>query len=190
MIFVSHQWTAFREPDPTNTQFALLKGVLRNALAGTLDTGVKLVDTETGIACDLCVNNELAIFNTALLRTYMTLCPEMRMLTLTVRRWAKARAVADPTNATLTSYAWGLLAINAAQGSEPPCVPNLQEIPAPPRTCRDYRASKDCDVTFCEDLDQAQEWLVERQQGRPPCRASCPLAASPCSTCRPLPSSS
>lgn len=36
LLFISHQWTAFREPDPTGTQFALLKAVLRHALDGTL----------------------------------------------------------------------------------------------------------------------------------------------------------
>ena len=40
LIFVSHQWTAFSEPDPTGTQFALLQGVLRNALRGRLESVV------------------------------------------------------------------------------------------------------------------------------------------------------
>ena len=36
LLFISHQWTAFSAPDPTGTQFALLAGVLRNAIARTL----------------------------------------------------------------------------------------------------------------------------------------------------------
>jgi len=138
---------------------------------------VKLVDTETGIACDLCVNNELAAHNTALIRTYMQLSPESRQLTLAVRRWAKARGVADPTNATLTSYAWGLLAINAAQTSTPPCVPNLQQLPVPERkSVPDYRSNRECDVTFCTDHEQAKEWLEGARGALPPCRASGLLA--------------
>ena len=47
-----------------------------------------------GVHCDIVVNNGLATYNTALLRTYALACPCFRSLAILVKAWARALAAA------------------------------------------------------------------------------------------------
>jgi len=58
------------------------------------------------IECDVSMQNPLACINTALLRTYSGILPEVRILAAIVKRWAKARNINDPSEHTLSSYGY------------------------------------------------------------------------------------
>lgn len=66
---------------------------------------VKLMDPETGISCDICVNNVLAVVNTKLLRDYAQIDVRLRQLAFIVKHWAKSRGVNQTYQGTLSSYA-------------------------------------------------------------------------------------
>jgi DNA polymerase sigma len=72
---------------------------------------LKFVHTDTGVACDITFNRPLSMHNSALLRTYCEMDPRVRPLVLAVKRWGKARDIADSTAGTLSSYAWNNLVI-------------------------------------------------------------------------------
>ncbi|EOX96152.1 Nucleotidyltransferase family protein isoform 5 [Theobroma cacao] len=66
---------------------------------------VKLMDPATGISCDICINNVLAVVNTKLLRDYAKLDARLRQLAFIVKHWAKSRGVNETYQGTLSSYA-------------------------------------------------------------------------------------
>lgn len=63
------------------------------------------MDPETGISCDICVNNVLAVVNTKLLRDYAHIDVRLRQLAFIVKHWAKLRGVNVTYQGTLSSYA-------------------------------------------------------------------------------------
>lgn len=66
---------------------------------------VKLKDPVTGISCDICINNVLAVVNTKLLRDYAQIDVRLRQLAFIVKHWAKSRGVNATYQGTLSSYA-------------------------------------------------------------------------------------
>ncbi|KAM5554988.1 hypothetical protein ABKV19_023091 [Rosa sericea] len=70
---------------------------------------VKLMDPVTGISCDICINNVLAVVNTKLLRDYANIDARLRQLAFIVKHWAKSRGVNETYHGTLSSYAGDLL---------------------------------------------------------------------------------
>ena len=84
--------------------------------------------TVLGVDVDVCVNNQLALENTRLLRRYADIDPRVRPLLFIIKRWAKQRGCNDPKNSTITSYAWVLLALHYLQSAcRPPVVPDLAD---------------------------------------------------------------
>ena len=65
---------------------------------------VKLMDLDTGLSCDICVNNLLAVVNTKLLRDYAQIDQRLRQLAFIVKHWAKSRRVNVTYQGTLSSY--------------------------------------------------------------------------------------
>jgi DNA polymerase sigma len=86
----------------------------------------KMVDAVTGVACDVCVNNFLAVYNTRLLRDYGGVDARLRPLGYAVKHWAKRRAVNEPYTGTLSSYCYILMCIHLLQTRSPPVLPCLQ----------------------------------------------------------------
>jgi DNA polymerase sigma len=66
---------------------------------------VKMMDPETGLSCDICINNLLAVVNTKLLKDYAMIDPRLRQLAFIVKHWAKSRRVNETYQGTLSSYA-------------------------------------------------------------------------------------
>ncbi|TKY45725.1 Poly(A) RNA polymerase cid11 [Spatholobus suberectus] len=66
---------------------------------------VKLMDPVTGISCDICINNVLAVVNTKLLREYAHIDARLRQLAFIIKHWAKSRGVNETYHGTLSSYA-------------------------------------------------------------------------------------
>lgn len=87
---------------------------------------VKFRDHVSGIACDVCVNNMLAVANTSLLFTYAQIDGRLRQLAFAVKHWAKRRQVNETYRGTLSSYAYVLMCIHYMQGRAPPVLPVLQ----------------------------------------------------------------
>ncbi|XP_060218703.1 UTP:RNA uridylyltransferase 1 [Lycium barbarum] len=91
---------------------------------------VKLMDPETGISCDICVNNVLAVVNTKLLQDYAQIDVRLRQLAFIVKHWAKLRGVNVTYQGTLSSYAYVLMCIHFLQQRRPAILPCLQGMEA------------------------------------------------------------
>ncbi|KAM3698556.1 hypothetical protein ACJW31_06G197200 [Castanea mollissima] len=89
---------------------------------------VKLMDPVTGISCDICINNILAVINTKLLRDYAQIDARLRQLAFIVKHWAKSRGVNETYQGTLSSYAYVLMCIHFLQQRRPAILPCLQEM--------------------------------------------------------------
>jgi DNA polymerase sigma len=91
---------------------------------------VKLMDPGTGISCDICINNVLAVVNTRLLRDYAQIDARLRQLAFIVKHWAKSRGVNETYQGTLSSYAYVLMCIHFLQQRKPAILPCLQGMEA------------------------------------------------------------
>ena len=78
------------------------------------------------IACDVCVNNTLAVVNTQLLKDYASIDPRLQQLAFAVKHWARRRKVNSTYHGTLSSYCWVIMCIFHLQTREPPILPCLQ----------------------------------------------------------------
>ncbi|KAK3813160.1 MAG: hypothetical protein J3Q66DRAFT_285943 [Benniella sp.] len=81
-----------------------------------------------GIACDIGYRNDLAIWNTRLLRAYTRIDDRMRDMVTVIKTWAKRRKINNPYTGSLSSYAYVLLVIHVLQRCG--VLPNLQSIVA------------------------------------------------------------
>ncbi|KAH8433238.1 PAP/25A associated domain family [Aspergillus melleus] len=91
---------------------------------------VKIWDPELRLACDMNVNNTLALENTRMIRTYMEIDERIRPLAMIIKHWTKRRILNDAgLGGTLSSYTWICLIINFLQTRDPPVLPSLQARP-------------------------------------------------------------
>ncbi|KAG0278423.1 hypothetical protein BGZ95_004036 [Linnemannia exigua] len=81
-----------------------------------------------GIACDIGYQNDLAIWNTRLLRAYCRIDERVRDMVVIIKIWAKRRKINNPYTGSLSSYAYVLLVIHVLQRRG--VLPNLQTIVA------------------------------------------------------------
>jgi DNA polymerase sigma len=56
---------------------------------------VKIWDPQLKLACDMNVNNTLALENTRMIRTYVEMDERVRPLAMTVKYWTKRRVLND-----------------------------------------------------------------------------------------------
>ncbi|TQB71170.1 hypothetical protein MPDQ_007760 [Monascus purpureus] len=99
---------------------------------------VKIWDPELRLACDMNVNNTLALENTRMVRTYVEVDERVRPLAMTVKYWTKRRVLNDAAlGGTLSSYTWICLIINFLQTRSPPILPSLQARPHKKRVTND-----------------------------------------------------
>jgi DNA polymerase sigma len=56
---------------------------------------VKVWDPQLQVACDLNVNNPIALENTALIKSYLAIDPRVRPLAMIIKHWAKRRILND-----------------------------------------------------------------------------------------------
>ena len=56
---------------------------------------VKIWDPELSLACDLNVNNTLALENTRMIRTYVDIDDRVRPLAMIIKHWTRQRIVND-----------------------------------------------------------------------------------------------
>lgn len=117
---------------------------------------VKILDAETGIKCDVNMNNRVGIYNSKLLNHYCDIFPPLRPMIRLIKSWAKKNGLnspglSDPGEVTFSSYALTLMTIALLQRRA--LVPNLQE-GLPDRTNGFvWAGSHLCDVRFHERYD-------------------------------------
>ena len=58
---------------------------------------VKMWDPELRLACDLNLNNHVALTNTRMVRTYMQLDERVRPLAMIVKHWTRKRIINEGT---------------------------------------------------------------------------------------------
>ncbi len=107
---------------------------------------VKFTDPRSGKEVDISINNNLALHNTTLLKTYAKLDERVRQLAVCVKHWALHRNLSDAPGGTLSSYAWSILVINHLIKSG--IIPNLQS--GNDRTIIKI-GDKEYDITINED---------------------------------------
>ncbi len=91
---------------------------------------VLFTDPDTGLDCDISVENPLALRNTQLLHMYSRVDPRVRALAYIVKHWARCRKINNASGGTLSSYAYILMVLHFLQTRHPtPIVPNLQLLP-------------------------------------------------------------
>lgn len=56
---------------------------------------VKIWDPELGLACDMNVNNTLALENTRMIKTYVQVDHRVRPLAMIIKHWTKRRILND-----------------------------------------------------------------------------------------------
>ena len=87
-------------------------------------------DPQSGLDCDICLNNLLAVHNTQLLNTYGKADPRVRPLAYLIKRWAKRRKLNNAAESTLSSYGYLLMMIHYLQSVQPPILPVLSLLPS------------------------------------------------------------
>ncbi|ROV93828.1 hypothetical protein VMCG_08788 [Cytospora schulzeri] len=111
---------------------------------------VKIWDPELKLACDMNVNNTLALENTRMVRTYMEIDERVRPLAMVVKYWTRRRVINDAAfSGTLSSYTWICLIIAFLQTRKPPVLPALHQCPTKKLpTTHGHRTD------FADDLNQ------------------------------------
>ncbi|KAI0173835.1 hypothetical protein BJ166DRAFT_130065 [Pestalotiopsis sp. NC0098] len=111
---------------------------------------VKVWDPELELACDMNVNNTLALENTRMIRTYIEIDPRVRPLAMIIKHWTRSRMINDAAfGGTLSSYTWICMIIAFLQLRQPPVVPALHQRP------HLKRGKKEADIApFGDDLDR------------------------------------
>ena len=90
---------------------------------------LRYVDPDTGIDIDLVINSILGSINSNLINMYARYDERFRILGFFIKKWAKMRGIHGGDKGLLTSYCLQLMLINYLQQTDPPVLPNLQEIP-------------------------------------------------------------
>ncbi|KAK9781508.1 hypothetical protein SCAR479_01379 [Seiridium cardinale] len=111
---------------------------------------VKVWDPELELACDMNVNNTLALENTRMIRTYIEIDERVRPLAMIIKHWTRRRVINDAAfGGTLSSYTWICMIIAFLQLRQPPIVPSLHQRP------HLRRGKKEGDIApFGDDLDR------------------------------------
>lgn len=101
---------------------------------------------DMSVKVDVTLNNRLALANTRLLTTYLTVDQRLRQLVFVVKLWARRRNCNDAYRGTLSSYAWVLMCVFHLQHQPRPILPALQTLqPTIVQTIDDF------DCSFCDD---------------------------------------
>ncbi|CAH1242061.1 TUT1 [Branchiostoma lanceolatum] len=116
---------------------------------------VKFIHKDTGLRCDISINNRLALHNTELLHLYRTVYPGLRPLVFVVREWARLSGIAGNSaggGPRLTNYAltWMVVYYLQTEG----VVPSVQELRA---VCEpaEVLLVDDWDCSFTRQMDKS-----------------------------------
>ncbi|XP_006825661.1 speckle targeted PIP5K1A-regulated poly(A) polymerase-like [Saccoglossus kowalevskii] len=108
---------------------------------------VKFIHSESGLSCDISVNNSLAMQNTELLHLYASIDERVQSLVYSLRQWAKYKELAgNASNAgpRLTNYTLTLMVMFYLQQEEFKLIPTVEELKA---------VTDDSEVTIIDNWD-------------------------------------
>lgn len=124
------------------------------------------------LACDISVNNVLAIANSKLVGEYTKIDRRLITLGVCVKAWANARGINDRSRGTLSSFSLVLMLIHYLQNNG--ILPSLQDLAVARNYAPVYVNGVDC--RFCGDGAEIAEELeflrgkmgaeLERRHGR------------------------
>lgn len=121
---------------------------------------VKIWDPELELACDMNVNNTLALENTRMIKTYVEIDERVRPLAMIIKYWTKKRILNDAAlGGTLSSYTWICMILNFLQTRNPPVLPCLHKRPHQRLLGPDGRLS-----AFADDLDTLRGFGQKNQE--------------------------
>ena len=80
------------------------------------------------LACDISINNNLAVINSKLIGAYSSIDPRFGKLGLVIKHWAKARGINDRSRGTVSSFSLVLMLIHFLQRRPRPILPSLQDL--------------------------------------------------------------
>ncbi|KAK9694360.1 hypothetical protein K7432_013456 [Basidiobolus ranarum] len=126
-------------------------------IAGAKVPIVRMWDPELKLACDMNVNNPIALRNTELVKAYVALDPRVRPLIMIIKHWTKRRVLNDAgVGGTLSTYTWVNIIINFLQMRSPPVLPILHQMPTnvPSESC----IIDGVDTTFNEDVTSLKDY--------------------------------
>lgn len=101
------------------------------------------------VACDISVNNVLAVVNSRLIGDYVKIDERLRTLGMCIKVWAQARGINDRSQGTMSSFALVMMLVHFLQRRNPPILPSLQDISFSRSQPPDYIAGVDC--RWCSD---------------------------------------
>ncbi|KAK9478663.1 hypothetical protein V1514DRAFT_319928 [Lipomyces japonicus] len=123
---------------------------------------VKIWDPEFEIACDMNVNNTLALENTRMIKTYVQLDPRVRPLAMIIKHWTKQRVLNDAAGGgTLSSYSWICLIINFLQTRNPPVLPSVHHVGA---SHRPEVIVNGVDISYCDNVEFLKDYGSENKE--------------------------
>ncbi|KAI6353275.1 hypothetical protein MCOR25_009084 [Pyricularia grisea] len=121
---------------------------------------VKIWDPELGLACDMNVNNTLALENTRMVLTYVEIDERVRTLAMIVKHWTRRRTINDAAfGGTLSSYTWICMIIAFLQLRDPPILPALHQNPHKKQTSKDGQPSE-----FADDLTKLRGYGAKNKE--------------------------
>lgn len=88
----------------------------------------RFVDEYTGLPVDVCCGNELAAYNTSLLRCVSKLDHRVARLMFAVKSWAKVHRLNDPRAGGLSSYAWCIMVLHYLRQPPTCIVPDILDV--------------------------------------------------------------
>lgn len=157
----SHGDTIFMVRDtltaPKNASFRPWPKNALNAVARARVPVIKASETVfAGIAFDIVVNNQVALRNSQLLRTYASIDPRARQLMFLVKSWAKKNKLNEAPNGTPASYTHMVLVLFfLTTRPEGRILPNLQMLAR--ETGAEPFMVEGIDTSFCEDVEFARQ---------------------------------
>ncbi|KAF1967802.1 hypothetical protein BU23DRAFT_285368 [Bimuria novae-zelandiae CBS 107.79] len=112
---------------------------------------VKVWDPVLKLACDMNVNNTLALENTRMIKTYIQIDERVRPLAMIIKHWTKQRILNDAAlGGTISSYTWICMIINFLQTRDPPILPTLHKLA---HRAIDKATGKRSQSEFADDLE-------------------------------------
>ncbi|KAL8777601.1 MAG: hypothetical protein Q9213_007787 [Squamulea squamosa] len=121
---------------------------------------VKVWDPELELACDMNVNNTLALENTRMIKTYVQIDERVRPLAMIIKYWTRKRILNDAAlGGTLSSYTWICMILNFLQTRNPPVLPCLHKQPHQRLVGTDGKLS-----AFADDLNTLREFGQENKE--------------------------
>lgn len=111
---------------------------------------VRIWDPELNLACDMNVNNTLALENTRMVLTYVNIDERVRPLAMIVKHWTRRRIINDAAyGQTLSSYTWICMVICFLQLRKIPILPSIHQRKGDRLTRTDGRVSE-----FADDMNK------------------------------------